>query len=71
MKFIVFKDVAGEWRWRLVATNGNIIATSGEGYKNRSHAVGMITRIIDIEQETVSIEFSTRQLSAPEVSHDQ
>ncbi|MCU4924595.1 DUF1508 domain-containing protein [Halobacteria archaeon AArc-dxtr1] len=31
-RFEVFRDRAGEWRWRLVHRNGNIIATSGEGY---------------------------------------
>jgi hypothetical protein len=33
--FEVFEDGAGEWRWRLVATNGNIIADSGEGYSSK------------------------------------
>jgi uncharacterized protein YegP (UPF0339 family) len=31
----VFKDEANEWRWRVVAANGNILADSGEGYKNK------------------------------------
>jgi len=33
--FEVFNDSAGEWRWRLVASNGNIIADSGEGYQSK------------------------------------
>lgn len=33
--FEVFQDNAGEWRWRLVAANGNIIADSGEGYQSK------------------------------------
>ena len=33
--FEVFRDNAGEWRWRLVASNGNIIADSGEGYRSK------------------------------------
>jgi hypothetical protein len=33
--FEVFQDRAGEWRWRLVASNGNIIADSGEGYQSK------------------------------------
>jgi uncharacterized protein YegP (UPF0339 family) len=37
----VYKDRADEWRWRKVADNGNVIAESGEGYKNKSHAVDM------------------------------
>lgn len=33
--FEVFQDRASEWRWRLVAANGNIIADSGEGYTSK------------------------------------
>ncbi|QLH79650.1 DUF1508 domain-containing protein [Halosimplex rubrum] len=36
--FEVYRDSAGEWRWRLVATNGNIIADSGEGYNSKQGA---------------------------------
>lgn len=31
----MFRDSADEWRWRLVAANGNIIADSGEGYRSK------------------------------------
>ena len=31
----VYRDTAGEWRWRLWASNGNVIADSGEGYTRR------------------------------------
>ena len=34
-RFGVFQDSADEWRWRLVASNGNIIADSGEGYRSK------------------------------------
>ena len=36
--FEVYEDNAGEWRWRLVVTNGNIIADSGEGYTSKQGA---------------------------------
>lgn len=36
--FEVFRDSAGEWRWRLVHRNGNVIAASGEGYTRRHNA---------------------------------
>ena len=35
----VYRDDAGEWRWRVKASNGNIIATSSESYKNEADAV--------------------------------
>jgi len=34
MKFHIFKDGKGEFRWRLRAANGKTIADSGEGYKD-------------------------------------
>jgi uncharacterized protein YegP (UPF0339 family) len=34
----------GKWRWRL-RQNGRTIATSGEGYVDRSHCVHEINRI--------------------------
>jgi uncharacterized protein YegP (UPF0339 family) len=35
-RFEVYKDAKNEWRWRLISSNGNIIADSGgDGYKNR------------------------------------
>jgi uncharacterized protein YegP (UPF0339 family) len=37
----VYLDIAGEWRWRLVAENGQIVATSGEGYINRADCQDM------------------------------
>lgn len=36
--FELFQDSAGEWRWRLVASNGNIVADSGEGYSSKQGA---------------------------------
>ncbi len=36
--FEVYEDAAGEWRWRLVARNGEIVADSGEGYATRQGA---------------------------------
>jgi uncharacterized protein len=37
-KFELYKDAKGEYRWRLLATNGQTIATGGEGYKTKESA---------------------------------
>jgi len=37
----VYKDMAGEWRWRRIAGNGLNIANSSEGYKNLTHCLEM------------------------------
>lgn len=34
MKIEVYKDNAGEFRWRKKADNGEVVADSGEGYVN-------------------------------------
>ena len=31
----IYKDKRGNWRWRLRANNGKIIAASTEGYQNK------------------------------------
>ena len=36
--FELYKDRAGEYRWRLRHQNGNIIADSGEGYTTKANA---------------------------------
>jgi uncharacterized protein len=37
-KFEMYKDAKGEYRWKLVASNGQSIASSGEGYKTMASA---------------------------------
>lgn len=44
MKFEIYKDKAGEFRFRIRATNGNILASS-EGYKAKASAINAIERI--------------------------
>jgi len=44
-EFEIYKDASGEFRWRLRAKNGRIIANSGDGYKNKAdaeHAIGLV-----------------------------
>lgn len=36
--FELYEDAAGEFRWRLVHENGNIIADSGQGYTSKQNA---------------------------------
>ena len=44
-RFELYKDVKAEYRWRLVATNGQTIATAGEGYKAKASAVAGIDSV--------------------------
>ena len=44
-KFEIYKDKAGEFRWRLTHTNGQIIAHSGQGYKAKEDVVKGISSL--------------------------
>ena len=44
-KLEVYEDNSGEWRWRLKASNGRIVATSGEGFKRHSSCRDSITGV--------------------------
>lgn len=41
----VYRDVAGEWRWRRCAANGRIIADSSEGYIDRQECIDRVVRV--------------------------
>jgi len=43
--FEVYEDRGEEWRWRLRADNGELVADSGEGYANRSKAMDAVERV--------------------------
>ena len=45
MKFEIFQDKKGEWRYRLRASNGRSVACSGEGYKTRQKVQATIRSI--------------------------
>jgi uncharacterized protein YegP (UPF0339 family) len=41
-----YKDQAGQWRWRAVATNGRVVADSAEGYTRLEDArLGYLTAV--------------------------
>lgn len=48
MKVHIYRDAKGEWRWRIKADNGDIVADSGEGYERRGDAVAMLRRIVNL-----------------------
>jgi uncharacterized protein YegP (UPF0339 family) len=52
MKFVLYKDRSGQYRWRLKAGNGAIIADSGESYHNRQDACHAVTLVMDTNRQT-------------------
>lgn len=47
MRYIIYQDLRGEWRWRLVAGNNRILADSAESYTDQysvEEALGLIMK---------------------------
>jgi amphi-Trp domain-containing protein len=57
-RFEIFRDRADEWRWRLRHRNGNIIATSGEGYTRKHNAQKGLRSVVQNAPEAEIIEDS-------------
>ena len=47
-KLEIYRDRRGEWRWRLRASNGRILADSGEGYRRLASARHAAERVRSI-----------------------
>src|SRR5262245_58505892 len=45
LKFELYEDAAKEFRWRLKAANGEILATGGQGYKAKADCKRAVERI--------------------------
>jgi hypothetical protein len=45
--FVIYKDKKGEFRWKLVHTNGQTIADSGEGYKAKEGVKNGIKSVME------------------------
>jgi uncharacterized protein YegP (UPF0339 family) len=45
-KFEMYQDKSGEFRWRLIHPNGQIIANSGQGYTTKVNAAGGIKSVV-------------------------
>jgi hypothetical protein len=44
VKFEVYLDTSGKWRWRLIGANGEIVA-QGEGYTRKADAYRAVGRL--------------------------
>lgn len=55
MKFIIYRDGLGEFRWTLVAANGEKLADSGEGYPRKGdckHAIHLLQQGCELADVT-------------------
>lgn len=56
LKFEIYQDNAKEFRWRLKAGNGEILATAGQGYKAKADCQKGVDRIKE-EANTDKLKF--------------
>lgn len=54
MRFVIFKDAAGKYRWHLQDANNRILADSGQGYVNKV-SCRLAIRLIILKAKTASI----------------
>ncbi len=54
-KFVIYKDTAGYFRWRLVAGNGEKVAAS-EAYTSKQSAINSANRVREIAWEATIVD---------------
>ena len=54
--FEIYEDNAGKYRWRLLASNDNIVADGGEGYTDRNEAETAVERVEKYAPEADALE---------------
>jgi uncharacterized protein YegP (UPF0339 family) len=55
-KLEIYRDGRREWRWRLRAANGRIVADSGEGYRRRASVYRAIECVRALLSDDVNVE---------------
>lgn len=58
-----FEDAAGEHRWRVRASNGELMATSGEGFKGGASKAerAWLTFLRNVKESPVMMEWPSRK----------
>ena len=52
MKFKVYRTKNKQWRWRLVARNGKIVANAGESYKRVADCMDALALVVGTSHRT-------------------
>ena len=64
-KFEVYADKRGEYRWRLKASNGIAIASSGEGYKAKRDCLAGIASVQKNAPDSPILELESESARTP------
>ncbi len=52
--FEIYKDAKGDWRWRLRARNGRIVADSAEGYASKRNAKAAVATTVLVVDDALA-----------------
>ena len=63
--FELYEDRGGQWRWRLVHDNGNIVADSGQGYTSKRRARDGIESVKENAADAEVLEVTVEELDDP------
>ena len=58
-KFVIYRDVAGQYRWRLVANNGEKVAAS-EAYVSKQGVLNSAQRVKILAASAIIVDNTTR-----------
>jgi uncharacterized protein len=61
MKYRVYQDLIGQWRWFLETSGGTILADSAEGYFNRQDCVDAIGAVKSSSEAQIEYAALTHQ----------
>jgi len=56
LRFSVYKDADGQYRWKLTGKNNRIVADSGEGYHNEADALSGVILVMSATAETAVVD---------------
>ena len=59
-KFIIYRDVSGQYRWRLEANNSKIIAVCGESFVSKQWALQSVALVRRLSQIALIVDRTTR-----------
>lgn len=52
----LYQDRTKGWRWRLIRIRGGkVVADSGESYRNKSHALRMISEVVFLTPQSAPV----------------
>jgi len=52
-QFVVYADAGGKYRWKLVSSNGQMTASSGESFASKANAPHAAERVEAAEADVV------------------